>query len=126
MTTTDSAAAAIACERRVALTADASTDGTAAPPAWVVLTTDGRLGLWTAPPTSARVRVVPCDRRGRPTGTGAPVAGQAEVVRSGAVFDEVRGRVREKYGWRSRFGARHVDTVVLVTPDRPTAPGGPS
>lgn len=109
----------IASARHLAITAHGPSGETVAPPAWVVLTTDGRLGLWPASTTATQVQVEPCDRRGRTQETTSPIGGRAEVVRSGALFDEVRGRVREKYGWRARLGSRHAGTVVLVTLDPP-------
>jgi PPOX class probable F420-dependent enzyme len=105
-------------------------------PVRVVQVSDGRLGFWTATGTGEterlahdqRVQVEPCDLRGRTQETTSPVDGRAEVVRSGALFDEVHGRVREKYGWtttatrlltrlgpQGRRGPGHADTVVLVS-----------
>ena len=107
-------------------------------PVWVVPVSDGRLGFWTAMGTgktkrlrhAPRVRVEPCDARGRTQEATSPVDGQAEMVRSGAFFDEVQGRVREKYGWmttvtrllarlgpQGRRGLGYADTVVLVSLD---------
>ena len=105
-------------------------------PVRVVQVSDGRLGFCSATGAGEterlahdqRVQVEPCDVRGRTQETTSPVDGRAEVVRSGALFDEVHGRVREKYGWRTtatrllarlglqgRRGPGHADTVVLVS-----------
>lgn len=106
-----------------------------ATPVWVVPVSDGRVGFWTAMGTgktqrlahTARVRVQPCDRRGRVTAGTSPTEGTAEMVRSGTLFDEVHGRVRAKYGAmttltrllarlgpQGRRGLTYADTVVLV------------
>lgn len=104
-------------------------------PVWVVPVSDGRLGFWTAMGTgkterlrhTSRVQVEPSDARGRTQDTTSPTDGQAEMVQSGGLFDEVHGRVREKYGFRTtvtkvlaalgpqgRRGLTYADTVVLV------------
>ena len=104
-------------------------------PTWVVPVSDGRVGFWTAMGTgktqrlahTPRVLVQPSDRRGRVRDDTAPLEGTAEMVRSGVLFDEVRGRVRAKYGFmtkltgllarlgpQGRQGLTYADTVVLV------------
>ena len=82
-----------------------------------------------------RSTVQPCDVRGRPAEGSAVVAGTAEMVRSGRLFDEVQAAVRAKYGLmdtvsralaarRSAAGASYADTVVLVRLE--TRPAGPA
>lgn len=123
MSVADSTAEQIAARRRVALTTYDLSGEAVTTAVRVVLTADGRLGFCTAPGAAeakrlhhdARVRMQPCDARGRTQDHSTVVEGQAELVRSGALFDEVRGRVREKYRWRARLGPHHVDRVVLVT-----------
>jgi PPOX class probable F420-dependent enzyme len=104
-------------------------------PVWVVPVDDGRVGFWTAMGSgktrrlahTARVVVQPSDARGRPTVGSTPLEGTAEVVRSGARFEEVHATVREKYGVLTtvtrvlaslgpmrRKGLAYADAVVLV------------
>ena len=122
----------LAGEKYLALTTFRRSGEPVTTPARVVPVSDGRLGLCTAMTEplarDRRVQVEPCDVRGRTQETTSPVDGRAEVVRSGALFDEVHGRVREKYGWtttatrllarlgpQGRRGPGHADTVVLVS-----------
>lgn len=128
----------LAAEKYLAFTTFRRSGEPVTTPVWVVPVSDGRLGFWTAMGTGKtkrlrhdpRVRVEPCDARGRTQETTSPVDGQAEMVRSGAFFDEVQGRVREKYGWmttvtrllarlgpQGRRGLGYADTVVLVRLD---------
>ncbi len=107
-------------------------------PVWVVPVSDGRLGFWTAMGTgktkrlhhTSRVQVEPSDARGRTQDSTEPTDGRAEMVQSGALFDEVHGKVREKYGFmtkvtkllarlgpQGRQGLGYADTVVLVRLD---------
>ncbi|MEP7736716.1 PPOX class F420-dependent oxidoreductase [Nocardioides sp. 31GB23] len=128
----------LAAEKYLAFTTFRRSGEPVTTPVWVVPVSDGRLGFWTAMGTGKtkrlrhdpRVRVEPCDARGRTQEATSPVDGQAEMVRSGAFFDEVQGRVREKYGWmttvtrllarlgpQGRRGLGYADTVVLVRLD---------
>ena len=128
----------LAAEKYLAFTTFRRSGEPVTTPVWVVPVSDGRLGFWTAMGTGKtkrlrhdpRVRVEPCDVRGRTQESTSPVDGQAEMVRSGAFFDEVQGRVREKYGWmttvtrllarlgpQGRRGLGYADTVVLVSLD---------
>ena len=128
----------LAAEKYLAFTTFRRSGAPVTTPVWVVPVSDGRLGFWTAMGTGKtkrlrhdpRVRVEPCDVRGRTQESTSPVDGQAEMVRSGAFFDEVQGRVREKYGWmttvtrllarlgpQGRRGLGYADTVVLVRLD---------
>jgi PPOX class probable F420-dependent enzyme len=107
-------------------------------PVWVVPVSDGRIGFWTAMGTGKtkrlahdpRVLVQPSHRTGEPREGTAPLAGTAELVRSGRLFDEVQARVRAKYGvlatvsrflgrltGQRRTGQQYADTVVLVRLD---------
>lgn len=122
----------LAGEKYLALTTFRRSGEPVTTPARVVQVSDGRLGFCTAMTErlahDQRVQLEPCDLRGRTQETTSPVDGRAEVVRSGALFDEVHGRVREKYGWRTtatrslarlgrqgRRGPGNADTVVLVS-----------
>lgn len=128
----------LAAEKYLAFTTFRRSGEPVTTPVWVVPVSDGRLGFWTAMGTGKtkrlrhdpHVRVEPCDARGRTQEATSPVDGQAEMVRSGAFFDEVQGRVREKYGWmttvtrllarlgpQGRRGLGYADTVVLVRLD---------
>ncbi|MBM7506984.1 PPOX class probable F420-dependent enzyme [Nocardioides salarius] len=128
----------LAAEKYLAFTTFRRSGEPVTTPVWVVPVSDGRLGFWTAMGTGKtkrlrhdpRVRVEPGDARGRTQEATSPVDGQAEMVRSGAFFDEVQGRVREKYGWmttvtrllarlgpQGRRGLGYADTVVLVRLD---------
>ena len=107
-------------------------------PVWVVPVSDGRVGFWTSMGSgktkrlahTSRVRVQPSDARGRVASGSQPLDGTAEMVRSGGFFDEVRAKVREKYGVmttitrllakvgpQGRKGLSYADTVVLVRLD---------
>lgn len=107
-------------------------------PVWVVPVSDGRVGFWTSMGSgkakrlahTSRVRVQPSDARGRVAPGSQPLDGTAETVRSGGFFDEVRAKVREKYGVmttitrllakvgpQGRKGLSYADTVVLVRLD---------
>ena len=107
-------------------------------PVWVVLVSDGRIGFWTAMGSGKtkrlgndpRVTVQPSDVRGRALAGTEALSGAAEMVRSGRLFDEVQGRVRQKYGLMTtltrvlatvgvlrRKGMTYADTVVLVRLD---------
>ncbi|MBF4160378.1 PPOX class F420-dependent oxidoreductase [Nocardioides acrostichi] len=107
-------------------------------PVWVVPVSDGRVGFWTADGSgktkrlahTAAVNVQPCDARGRLEEASSPLAGTAQVVRSGAHFDEVHAKVRAKYGvmvgvtkMLAKVGPQrrlgYADTVVLVRLDPP-------
>jgi PPOX class probable F420-dependent enzyme len=112
-------------------------DGTGvATPVWTVPADDGRIGMWTAAGTGKekrlrrdpRVTVQACSARGR-VKPGEPVlAGTAEIVRSGPLFEQVQAAIRAKYGrmipivrrisqLQGRFKAdqRFGDTVVLIS-----------
>ena len=119
-------ASTLAGHEVVALTTLDARGGEITSPVWVVLLSDGRLGLPAREGAEPRVRVQACDPRGRPLEDAEARAGRAEQVRSGGLFEEARGRLREKYGWRARLGSRRADTIVLVTLDPPVAAGPPS
>ena len=107
-------------------------------PVWVVPVSDGRVGFWTSAGSgktkrlahTSRVRAQPSDARGRVAPGSQPLDGTAEMVRSGGFFDEVRAKVRERYGVmttitrllarvgpQGRGGLSYADTVVLVRLD---------
>lgn len=112
-------------------------------PVWVVPVSDGRVAFWTSAGSgktkrlahTARVRVQPSDARGRVVPGSEALDGTAEMVRSGGFFDEVRAKVRERYGVmvtvtrllakvgpQGRKGLSYADTVVLVRLDGETGP----
>lgn len=126
---------AIADEQFISFTTFRRTGEAVSTPTWIVPVSDGRVGFWTAMGTgktkrlahTPRVLLQPSDRRGTVKAGTTPVEGTAEMVRSGALFDEVQGRVRAKYGFMTRLtrvlsklgpqgrkGLTYADTVVLV------------
>lgn len=125
----------LAQERYVALTTYRRTGEAVTTPVWVVGLTGGRLGHVTGSTSGTvqrlaadpRVLLSACDVRGRVASDAIAVGGTARVVRSGADADEVRGRIRERYGlaarlapWRARLTRRPVgDVVLVVTPEAP-------
>ena len=127
----------ISDEKYMAFTTFRRTGEAVSTPTWVVPVSDGRIGFWTAMGTGKtkrlrhdpRVTVQPCDVRGRPREGSPVVAGTAEMVQSGRLFDEVHAKVRAKYGLMTKvskaLGAlpmrrrnlTYADTVVLVRLD---------
>jgi PPOX class probable F420-dependent enzyme len=107
-----------------------------ATPVWTVPVSDGRVGMWTAAGTGKykrlcndpRVTIQSCTARGKPRVDDPVLAGAAEIVQAGPLFEEVRGKIRAKYGWmipvvkrvsrlqgRLKAGQSFGDTVVLIT-----------
>jgi PPOX class probable F420-dependent enzyme len=85
-------------------------DGTAvSTPVWVVGLDDGRVGFWTSSGSgkakrlahTARVTVQPCDARGRTRPGTTSSEATADVV-SGAAYDDIRGRIVDKYGFMTK------------------------
>ncbi|WP_309648490.1 pyridoxamine 5'-phosphate oxidase family protein [Nocardioides sp.] len=126
---------AIADEQFISFTTFRRTGEAVSTPTWIVPVSDGRIGFWTAMGTgktkrlahTPRVLLQASDRVGKVKDGTTPVEGTAEMVRSGALFDEVQGRVRAKYGFmttltkalsrlgpQGRKGLTYADTVVLV------------
>ena len=121
----------------MALTTFRRTGDPVSSPVWVVPLEDGRVGFWTAMGSgktkrlahTPRVVVQPSDARGRVTAGSTALEGTAEMVRSGAAFDEVSAKVKEKYGvmttitrWLAKVGPQgrrkglgYADTVVLIS-----------
>ncbi len=96
----------IGLEKFVSLTTFTK-DGTPKPlPVWIVTLPDGRLGFTTSDESwkakrirnTPKVTLRPCDQRGRVTAGAPEVTGTAEVV-TGALFTEVQGLVKKKYGF---------------------------
>jgi uncharacterized protein len=112
-------------------------DGTGvATPVWSVPVSDGRVGMWTGAGTGKwkRLRNNPhltiqsCTARGKTRPDDPILAGTAEIIGSGPLFDEVQAAIRAKYGWqihvipwisrlqgRLKAGQTFGDTVVLIT-----------
>lgn len=76
-----------------------------ATPVWWVPLADGRYGFYTSS-TSGKVKrlghtptvtVQASDARGRPKEGAAELSGTAEVVSSGPLFDEVKGKINAKH-----------------------------
>ena len=63
-------------------------------------------GFWTSSKSgkakrlrnNTRVTVVPCNNRGKVADGASPVTGTAQLVSGGAEFDEIRSKVKAKYG----------------------------
>ncbi len=128
----------IADEKYISFTTFRKSGDPVSTPVWVVPVSDGRIGFWTAMGNgktkrlrnNPAVTVQPSDGRGKVKPGSAAITGSAELVQSGALFDEVQGRVREKYGFMTkvtkvlgtlggmkRKGMTYADTVVLVRLD---------
>jgi PPOX class probable F420-dependent enzyme len=126
-------------EKYVAFTTFRKTGKAVTTPVWIVPVSDGRVGFWTAMGSgktkrlhnNPQVVLQPSDARGRVKDDSTPVPGQAEMVQPGRLFDEVHGRVREKYGFMTKLskvfgklggmrrkGLTYADTVVLVRLDQ--------
>lgn len=126
---------ALADEKYIAFTTFRRNGEPVTTPVWVVPVSDGRVGFWTAMGSGKtkrlrndpRVTIQPSDARGRVKQGTEPAAGTADLVQSGALFDEVQAKVRKKYGvmvtisktarqlfGRRRKGQTYADTVVLV------------
>jgi len=82
-------------------------DGTpVSTPVWAVPLEGDEVGFWTSSGSgkakrlrhTSRVTVQPCDARGRPKAATEPVEGTARLV-SGAEFDDLREKVKQKYGF---------------------------
>ena len=129
---------AISDEKYISFTTFRRSGDPVSTPVWVVPVSDGRIGFWTAMGSGKtkrlrndpRVLVQASDVRGRARAGTQALSGAAEMVRSGRLFDEVQGRVRQKYGPMTtitrvlatvgrlrRRGLSYADTVVLVRLD---------
>lgn len=128
----------LAAESCMALTTYRKSGEAVTTPVWVTEASDGRLGFWTSMGTgktkriknNAAVTVQSCSFSGKLKPGTTAVAGTAELVQSGPLFDEVRAKVRKKYGFQSyvtqfvagtfvlrRKGLKYADTVVLIRLD---------
>ncbi len=127
----------LAEERYVALTTFTRAGTAKHTPVWPVDAGDGRVGLITSSRTwkvkrierNARVRLQPCDAKGRVREGATPIEGTARVV-VGEHFDSIRANVKDKYGYQLRLvgllhalpGARtghRDDCAVIITLDQP-------
>jgi PPOX class probable F420-dependent enzyme len=97
---------ALADEKYICLTTFRR-DGTPVPTAvWVVGLDDGKLGFWTSSGSGKakrlahtnKVTVQPSDARGRVKEGTEPTNGTATLV-TGPELEEIRGKVRAKYGF---------------------------
>jgi hypothetical protein len=79
-------------------------------PVWVVALDNGELGFWTSSGSgkakrlahTGHVTVQPCNARGQTKPGTEPTEATARLV-TGAEFDEVRSRVKAKYGFMTNF-----------------------
>jgi len=121
-------------EKYVALTTYKRSGEAVTAPVWIVPVSDGRYGFWTSMGSgktkriknNPAVRLQPSNATGKVKPGTTPVDGSAELVQSGALFEEVHRSVRAKYGFMTtlskvvggvqlrRKGLRYADTVVLI------------
>ncbi|WP_300679972.1 PPOX class F420-dependent oxidoreductase [Nocardioides sp.] len=106
-------------------------------PVWINQLSDGRVGFWTSSGSgkakrlrnNPRVTLQACSMSGK-VKDGSPVlSGTPEMVASGPLFDEVKRKGREKYGFQvtlsrlmgsipmKRKGLTYGDAVVLIRLD---------
>lgn len=128
----------LANEKCIALTTYRKSGEAVTTPVWVNPVSDGRLGFWTAMGSgktkrmanNPQVTVQACSYSGKPKPGSTPVAGTAEMVQSGPLFDEVWASGRKKYGalvgvtktmgrlfGQRKKGQAYGDTVVLIRLD---------
>ncbi|MEZ5408598.1 MAG: PPOX class F420-dependent oxidoreductase [Acidimicrobiales bacterium] len=83
-------------------------NGTPVPsPVWVVALDNGELGFWTSSGSgkakrlahTPRVQIQPCDSRGRPTAGTSETEATARLVSAGPELEEIRRKVKAKYGF---------------------------
>lgn len=126
-------------EKYVSLTTTKRDGSAVATAVWIVPLDDGRVGFWTSSSSGRAKRIrhtpavllQPCDSRGRVTAGSSTVAGTATLASSGAEADEIRRKVKAKYGimvpiskFFNKIGALikrkkqpYGDTAVLITLD---------
>jgi PPOX class probable F420-dependent enzyme len=80
----------------------------------IVVATGASTGKVKRIRANGAVTMVPSNFRGTPRG-GEPVAGEARLL-SGADADAALAALATKYGWQWRVFARHIDTIIEVTP----------
>lgn len=128
----------LAEEKCIALTTYRKNGEPVTTPVWVNPVSDGRIGFWTSMGSgktlrmrnNATVTVQPCSYSGKVKAGSSPVAGTAEMVQSGPLFDEVWAKGRKKYGaqvpltrlmgrlmGQRKAGQAYGDTVVLIALD---------
>jgi PPOX class probable F420-dependent enzyme len=116
-----------------------------ATPVWIVSVSDGRVGMWTGAGTgkykrlrnNPHVTIQACTARGKPKPGAVTLEGDAEIVQTGAFFDEVQASIHLKYGrlipivrrisrlqGRYQRGQSFGDTVVLIKIAGPIDPAG--
>ncbi len=96
---------AIASEKYVSLTTYKRDGSPVSVPVWIADLGDGKVGFTTASSSwkvkrignNPKVALQPCDARGNIRAGTSAVSGVAEV-RQDATFDQVRNRIKDKYG----------------------------
>ena len=122
--------------KHMLLTTFRRSGGPVSTPVWTVPVSDGRVGMWTAAGTGKykrlrhdpHVTIQSCSPRGRPRTGSHAIPGVAEIVQGGPLYDEVRRKIRAKYGrmipivkrisrlqGRLKADQTFGDTVVLIT-----------
>lgn len=102
---------AIGDEKYVSATTYRKSGAAVSTPTWIVPLDGSRVGFWTSSASgkfkrlssNPRITLQPSDARGRVKAGTTPVEGAVELVRSGADFDAVQGKVRAKYGFMVRM-----------------------
>ena len=129
---------ALADNKYVALTTFRKTGEAVSSPVWIIGLDDGSFGFWTSSGSgkakrlahTSRVIVQPSDARGKPTEGSTVTEATAEKVTSGPAFDEVKRKIKAKYGLFThvtkllgtiggivkRNRIPYGDVVVVITP----------
>ncbi len=126
-------------EKYVSLTTTKRNGTAVATAVWIVPLDDGRVGFWTSSSSGKAKRIrhtpavtlQPCDSRGRVTAGSATVTGSAVLSAGGPEGEEIRRKVKAKYGlmvpiskFFNRIGSLikrkkqpYGDAAVLITLD---------
>jgi hypothetical protein len=98
-------------EKYILLTTFKRSGDPVATPVWAVPLDDGSIGFWSTSGSgkakrlrhTARVTVQPCDARGRVKAGSAVTEATARTVGEGAELEEIRAKVRAKYGFMTKL-----------------------
>ncbi|TFH20597.1 MAG: PPOX class F420-dependent oxidoreductase [Acidimicrobiales bacterium] len=96
----------LADEKYLLFTTFRTTGEAVSTPVWAVPLSEGRVGFYTSSGTgkakrlahTSKVRVQPCDARGRVKAGTEPVDATAELV-TGAELDDIVEKIKAKYGF---------------------------
>lgn len=98
---------ALSDEKYVASTTYRKSGAAVSTATWIISLDAGKVGFWTSSQSgkykrlssNPRITLQPADSRGRTRPGSSPVDGSAELITSGPEFDDVRRKVRAKYGF---------------------------